>query len=334
MFKTYASAVLAAMVAATPFGANGYSRGVPPTTQNCNGYPTSGWSTNFASQSIAWGLEVDREFGGCRCADEDEMEFQPSKNMPAQDTWACRCLNEDLYTSKPTWGITCAINPSAGLTGTVFDAAAIAQDPTHISSTNTVAFGAPAAGWTAGLASTNGASNTWVERGTVCGGNSNGTVYLRGNSGEAWAQYTGLTTANTYAVINDVNGKRCGIIQECRDSAVQQQRNRWNQEAARALQTKDAARVYAKKSMMPDNEISRARVLRLKMTKENKIRARVQVAALSMKYRAVKNAMLAGSLDKSAFEKAYKLTARQIAQYRAQFASRQRDIEESWNLVV
>jgi hypothetical protein len=135
-------------------------------------------------------------------------------------------------------------------------------------------------------------------------------------------------------MLNDTNGKRCGIIRECRDTAVQQQRDRWNQEAARALQTKDAARVYAKKSMMPDNEISRARVLRLKMTKENKIRARVQVAALSMKYRAVKNAMLAGSLDKSAFEKAYKLTARQIAQYRAQFASRQRDIEESWNLVV
>jgi len=70
------------------------------------------------------------------------------------------------------------------------------------------------------------------------------------------------------------------------------------------------------------------------MTRENKMRARVQVAALSMKYRAVKNSMLTGSLDKSAFEKAYKLTARQIAQYRAQFASRQRDIEESWNLVV
>jgi len=70
------------------------------------------------------------------------------------------------------------------------------------------------------------------------------------------------------------------------------------------------------------------------MTKENRMRARVQVAALSMKYRAVKNSMLTGSLDKSAFEKAYKLTARQIAQYRAQFASRQRDIEESWNLVV
>jgi hypothetical protein len=173
----------------------------------------------------------------------------------------------------------------------------------------------------------------WTERGTVCGGNSNGTVYLQDAAG-AWAQYTGLTAANTIANLNDTNGKRCGVIQECRDTAVQQQRDRWNQEAARALQTKDAARIYAKKSMMPDNEISRARVLRLKMTKENKIRARVQVAALSMKYRAVKNAMLAGSLDKSAFEKAYKLTARQIAQYRAQFASRQRDIEESWNLVV
>jgi hypothetical protein len=173
----------------------------------------------------------------------------------------------------------------------------------------------------------------WTERGTVCGGNSNGTVYLADAAG-TWTQYSGLNASNTVAVLNDTNGKRCGIISECRDTAVQQQRDRWNQEAARALQTKDAARVYAKKSMMPDNEISRARVLRMKMTKENKIRARVQVAALSMKYRAVKNAMLSGSLDKSAFEKAYKLTARQISQYRSQFASRQRDIEESWNLVV
>jgi hypothetical protein len=120
MFKTYASAVLASMVAAQPFGANGYSRGVPPTTQNCNGYPMMGQSTNFASQSIAWGLEVDREFGGCRCADEDEMEFQPSKKTPAQNTWACRCLNEDLYTSCSTWEITCGLNPAAGLTGTAW----------------------------------------------------------------------------------------------------------------------------------------------------------------------------------------------------------------------
>jgi len=44
--------------------------------------------------------------------------------------------------------------------------------------------------------------------------------------------------------------------------------------------------------------------------------------------------MLTGSLNKSAFEKAYKLTARQIAQYRSQFASRQQDIENSWNLIV
>ena len=74
--------------------------------------------------------------------------------------------------------------------------------------------------------------------------------------------------------------------------------------------------------MMPDDEINRARKLRNKMTKENRQRARMQVASLSNKYRAVKNAMLSGALDKAAFEKAYKLTARQIAQYRAQFAAR------------
>jgi len=64
------------------------------------------------------------------------------------------------------------------------------------------------------------------------------------------------------------------------------------------------------------------------------MRARVQVASIAMKYRAVKNAMIAGSIDKASFEKAYKLTAQQISRYRAQFAARQQDIEESWNLVV
>ena len=111
MFKPFAMAVLAGSVAALPFGANGYARGVPPTTQNCNSYPMIGLSTNFASQSLPWGLTVDREFGGCRCADEDEMEFQPSASTPADNTWACRCLNEDLYVSMPQWQITCQLNP-------------------------------------------------------------------------------------------------------------------------------------------------------------------------------------------------------------------------------
>ena len=34
------------------------------------------------------------------------------------------------------------------------------------------------------------------------------------------------------------------------------------------------------------------------MTKENRMRARVQVASLAMKYRAIKNAMITGSIDK------------------------------------
>ena len=89
-----------------------------------------------------------------------------------------------------------------------------------------------------------------------------------------------------------------------------QQTDRWNKEAARALSTKDSALVFAKKSLMPEDEIARARTLRIKMTNENRARARVHVASLSMKYKAVKNSMLAGSLDKAAFEKAYALTAR------------------------
>lgn len=74
--------------------------------------------------------------------------------------------------------------------------------------------------------------------------------------------------------------------------------------------------MMAKKSMMPDGEISRARILRMKMTKENKMRARLQIASISNKYRAVKNSMLAGALDKAAFENAHSLTARQVSSYR------------------
>ncbi len=79
MFKSFALAMFAGAAVATPgYGANGYARGVPPTTQNCNSYPsTVTGATDTNAQNIAWGLIVDREFGGCRCADEDEMEFQP-----------------------------------------------------------------------------------------------------------------------------------------------------------------------------------------------------------------------------------------------------------------
>ena len=76
MFKSFTMALIAGCASALPGGANGYARGIPPTTTNCNGYPTlSNMSTNLDSQALAWGLTVDREFGGCRCADEDEMEF-------------------------------------------------------------------------------------------------------------------------------------------------------------------------------------------------------------------------------------------------------------------
>jgi len=53
------------------------------------------------AQAQAWGLVVDREFGNCRCADEDEMEFSPDAASYKDNTWACRCLNSDLYLSQP-----------------------------------------------------------------------------------------------------------------------------------------------------------------------------------------------------------------------------------------
>jgi len=107
----------------------------------------------------------------------------------------------------------------------------------------------------------------------------------------------------------------------------------WNNETSRALQTRDQARIYAKKSLLPDDELTRARQLRNKMTGENRARARVQVSALTLRYRALKNNMVAGTLSKPAFSNAYKLVAAQIATYRSEFAERQSAIDESWALV-
>jgi len=84
--------------------------------------------------------------------------------------------------------------------------------------------------------------------------------------------------------------------------------------------------------MMPDSEISRARNLRVKMSKENRMRARVQIAGISQKYRAAKDAMLSGALDKASFEQAYKLVAAEVSTIRLEFSSRQKDIEDAWGL--
>lgn len=58
-------------------------------------------SGNLAAQKVAFGLTIDREFGGCRCSDQDEMEFGPNPAMQEDNTWRCQCLNDDLYLSQP-----------------------------------------------------------------------------------------------------------------------------------------------------------------------------------------------------------------------------------------
>ena len=46
--------------------------------------------------------------------------------------------------------------------------------------------------------------------------------------------------------------------------------------------------------MMPDEEIKRARVLRIKMTRENRVRAKHQMAVTKKKYDSLKNANFDG----------------------------------------
>ena len=233
MFKAISATLLAGAAFAQP---NSYARGVPPTTQNCR-TPTG--------NRVAWGLVVDREFGGCRCADEQEQEWAPvrlpvdTRAFDNTPDWRCECLNTDTYLSK---------------VGANLD---IQED-----------------------------------------------------------------------------GKECGVVVACLNNSVDQQRGRWAEEKARAQQVKDQARVYAKKNMVPDSEVHRARTLRNKHSAENRARARAQVAGLTAKYRAVKDAMLAGNIDKAAFQKAYGATASNIASFRAQFAARQADIDNQYQLVL
>ena len=266
MFKTFSLALLGATAAA-----NGFSIGVPPVTTYCKTYPSlPNMSGNFYSQSVAWGLTVDREFGGCRCADQDEMEFGPDAGNMAPDTWRCQCLNDDLYLSQPELTTECrklannkVLKPSAV---------------------------------------------EWTE--ASCNTEANRTAPFTGGR----------------LLINDKNGKKCGVVLECQQLASQEQGANWNTERARAVQTKDSARLYAKKSMMPEGEMSRARILRVKATKQNRMRARLQVTGIAQKYRALKSAFRTGALDKLAFNKAHALTAQKISSFRKEFTDRQQDI--------
>jgi len=83
------------------------------------------------------------------------------------------------------------------------------------------------------------------------------------------------------------------------------------------MQTKNSARTYAKRQYNPiEDEYRRSRVLRNQRTYENRMRARVYVGALSMKYRSHKNSFLTGALDKGSYRKAYSATAANLSQYR------------------
>jgi len=125
--NTIAIAMLAGANLVAAYGTNGYSRGIAPSTQNCNSYPlVADGNGDTAAQNFPWGLVVDREFGNCRCADEDEMEFSPDPVDYKDNTWACRCLNSDLYVSMPEKQYECvdiggardAVTSTAGGPGT------------------------------------------------------------------------------------------------------------------------------------------------------------------------------------------------------------------------
>jgi len=101
MFKAFGVMCLAACAHAYAGQSHGYAMGVPPTTQNCNSYPKlANGAVDKARQDISWGLVVDREFGGCKCADDDAV-FKPHPRFNAGNAWSCVCTNDDFMPSMP-----------------------------------------------------------------------------------------------------------------------------------------------------------------------------------------------------------------------------------------
>jgi len=53
------------------------------------------------------------------------------------------------------------------------------------------------------------------------------------------------------------------------------------------------------------------------MTRDNRNRSRLQLGALSHKYRSLKNSFISGALDKPSFEKGYRLAASSLGRVRS-----------------
>jgi len=192
---------------------------------------------------VPWGLTVDVEFGGCKCADEDAMEFGPDPDTFADNSWRCQCLDPDLYQSEPQ-------------NGALSDAA-----------------------------------------------------------------FEG-------------NGKKCGIVADCKNAAVVSWTSLWNEEVSTADKARLSAKKYAKRSMMSDDKIRRAKTMRIAATKDNRRRAKAHMAGIAGKYKKLKSSMLSGSISKEMFEKGYKLAAMTIAKYKQEFSQRQASIDLSWDLTA
>lgn len=89
------------------------------------------------------------------------MEFQPNATGYTVNTWACRCLNTDLYLSKPEGTYKCLDDHNEFVGAT-------------------------------------------EEKSCV-----------------------GILEGAVKTVLNDNNGKTCGVTLGCKNSAVEQQRTRW-----------------------------------------------------------------------------------------------------------
>jgi carboxypeptidase C (cathepsin A) len=88
----YKSLTAACLTFCANAATNQYSRGFPPTSDNCV-TQTTGRGTYYNSH-LTWGLKRDPKNGGCKCA-ADDAEWGPGNGQ--DEEWRCHCINKMAY---------------------------------------------------------------------------------------------------------------------------------------------------------------------------------------------------------------------------------------------
>lgn len=105
--------------------------------------------------------------------------------------------------------------------------------------------------------------------------------------------------------MSDQNRRFCGVITECQNEAVLQQKNQWAQEMARLKKERKQSMVLNKKQLVKESELNNVRHVRKERTQSNRARAKLSLQIVADQFKQVKLAFVNGSITKEAMEKAH-----------------------------